>query len=93
MAARLAVIPLERQTVEDVEAAVVKAFREFGVEVRRCDSGKSGKEAGARMTKIGLVCKHGMRNRQKDYRESDSGEVHKTWTLSSRIWVWAFVLG
>ena len=37
MAARLAAIPLEGQSVEDVAAAVVAAFLEFGVERKRFD--------------------------------------------------------
>ena len=54
MAARLDAIPLEGQSVEDVAAAVVAAFLEFGVEMKRFDSKKSSKEAGARMRLLGL---------------------------------------
>eukprot|EP00904_Undaria_pinnatifida_P000958 jgi/Undpi1/10863/HiC_scaffold_3.g01389.m1 len=45
LAARLNVLPLEGQTVEDVAAAVtvVAACLEFGVEMRRCDSKKARK--------------------------------------------------
>ena len=78
MAARLAVIPLEGQTVEDVAAAVVAACQEFGVEMRRFDSKKSSKEPGARLTVVGLACKHAMKNRQKEYLAGDAGGVHKT---------------
>ena len=82
MAARLAAIPLEGQTVEDVTAAVVAAFHESGVEMRRFDSKKSSKDPGARLTVVGLACKHAMRNRQKEYLAGDAGE-----TLSSRMCV------
>lgn len=85
MAARLAAIPLEGQNIEDVEAAVVGAFLEFGVEMKRFDSKKSSKAPGARLKLIGLSCKHAMKNRQKEYREGGGGEVSETWTLSSRI--------
>ena len=53
MVARLDAIPLEGQSVEDVAAAVVASFLEFGVEMKRFDSKKS-KEAGARMRLLGL---------------------------------------
>lgn len=85
MAARLDAIPLEGQSVEDVAAAVVAAFLEFGVEMKRFDSKKSSKEAGARMRLVGLACKHAMKNRQKEYRQGDAGELPKTWTPPSRI--------
>ena len=79
MAARLAAIPIEGQTAEDVAAAVVGAFHEFGVEMRRFDSKKkSSKEPGARLMVVGLACKHAMKNRQKEYLARDAGEVHKT---------------
>ena len=78
MAARLAAIPLEGQSVEDVAAAVVAAFLEFGVEMKRFDSKKSSKEAGARMRLVGLACKHAMKNRQKEYKEGHAGEVPET---------------
>jgi len=85
MAARLDAIPLEGQSVEDVAAAVVAAFLEFGVEMKRFDSKKSSKEAGARMRLVGLACKHAMKNRQKEYRQGDAGELPETWTPPSRI--------
>lgn len=85
MAARLASIPLKGQSIEEVEAAVKGAFLEFGVEMRRSDSKKSSKEPGARLKLIGLQCKHGLKNRQKEYREGDGGEVPETWTLPSRM--------
>ena len=90
LAARLNVIPLEGQTVEDVPAAVVAACLEFGVEMRRDDSKKSKVEAGGRFAVVGLACKHAMKNRQKEYREGDAGEVRKTYTLSVRTCVSAF---
>lgn len=84
MAARLAAIPVEGKTVEEVAAEVVGACQEFGVEMRRFDSKKSSKLPGARLTVIGLACKHGMRNRQKEYSAEIAGGVHKTWTLSRK---------
>ena len=84
LAARLNVIPLERQTIEDVAAAVVAAWVELGVKMRRCDSKRSKKEAGGRLTVVGLACKHVMKNRQKEYREGNAGEVQKTYVYSVR---------
>lgn len=88
MAERLAAIPLEGKSVEEVAEAAIAACVEFGVELRRFDSRKSSKEPGARMMTIGLACKHGMKNRQKEYKETDAGEVHQTQTSSSRICIW-----
>ena len=87
LAARLNVFPLEGQTVEDVAAAAVAACLEFGVEMRRYDSKKCKVEAGGRFAVVGLACKHAMKNRQKEYREGDAGEVRKTYTLSVRTCV------
>ncbi|CAB1104350.1 unnamed protein product [Ectocarpus sp. CCAP 1310/34] len=84
MAARLASIPLEGQSIEGVEAAVVGAFLEFGVEMKRCDSKKSSKEPGARLRLIGLACKHAMKNRQKEYREGDGANSGKRRKSNSR---------
>lgn len=75
---RLGIIPLEGKTVDDVAAAVVEACQEFGVEMRRCDSKKSKGEAGGRLVVVGLACKHAMPNRQKEYRQADTGDVLKT---------------
>ena len=74
MSSRLDAIPLEGRSIEDVEADVKKAFLEFGLEMKRCDSKKSSKEPGARLRLIGLACKHAMPNRQKQYRDG-AGEV------------------
>lgn len=92
MAARLAAIPLEGQTVEDVAKAVVIACREEGIKLAREDSKKS-KGAGARVTVVGLACKHGMKNRQAEYRQADAGEVHSNFYFSSHICLWHFLRG
>ena len=75
MATRLAAIPLEGKTIEQLEIEVMAAFQEFRVEMRRFDSKKSSKEPGARLRVVGLACKHAMKNRQKEYSMGDVGEV------------------
>lgn len=77
MATKLATIPLEGKTIEEVADAVKDACREERVLLVRADSKKS-KGAGSRVTVVGLVCKHGVANRQAAYRQKVRGEVQIT---------------
>lgn len=73
MRAKLAAIPLEGRSVEDVAAAVTSACKEEGVEVACRDSWKSN-DAEPRVLMRRLKCIHGMQSLEEEQREKQTGD-------------------